>query len=137
MAYVLNPFTGELTPSTSEALSAKVLILERLASESISALKVVYLDSNTTCALSDNSDFYRATSCGVAINAGTNGDIVKILSFGIIEDSSFAFGINEPIYLSSNGAITSTAPATGILTKIGYGLGLGAIYVKIEKPITL
>lgn len=139
MAYVLNPFTGSLVPlpNTTEALSAKTLVIERIASENISALKIVYLNSTTTCAKSDNSSHSSATSCGIAINAGNIGDTIKILSFGVVEDSSFIFGINEPIYLSVDGEITATPPSSGYLVKIGYGLGSGAIFIKIEKPIAL
>lgn len=137
MAYIINPFTGDLVPSIADAVSAKTLILEKEASESISALKLVYLDSSLSCSLADSSISGKINSCGVSINAGILGDIIKILSFGIIEDASFLFGVNEPLYLGTNGEITNIPPTTGYLTKIGYGLGAGSIYIKIEKPITL
>lgn len=137
MAYTLNPFTGDLIPSITDAISAKTLILEKEASENISALKLVYLDSSLSCSLADNSISGKVNSCGISINAGILGDTIKILSFGILEDASFLFGVNEPLYLDINGGLTNVPPTTGYLTKIGYGLGAGSIYIKIEKPITL
>src|SRR4030067_2042131 len=123
MAYVLNPFTGELTPSVSEALSAKVLILEKNANESISALSLVYLDTSLTCRNADNLIYNTSICVGIALNGGAIGDLIKILSFGIVEDPFFIFGLNDPIYLGLNGVITDIAPTSGILVKIGNGLG--------------
>jgi hypothetical protein len=123
--------------SSTGAASAKSIILEKISSINISALTCVYLDSNTTCSAADNSINTTAIVEGISLNAGSTGSIIKILSFGVLEDASFIFGLNVPLFLGLNGAITSTPPAIGFLSRIGYGLGPGSIRVKIESPITL
>ena len=60
MGFKWNPLTGQLdlvsdAGSSQDALSAKTLILEKVASENISALKLVYLDTQASVALADNS----------------------------------------------------------------------------------
>lgn len=130
--------SGSTPPTpTEDALSAKTLILEKIAGENISALNVLYLSSSTECLKADNSLIGTATVAGIATNGGITGAMIRILSFGIVEDPSFLFGVNDPLYLGASGGIISIAPVSGVLTKIGYGLGVGSIYIKVEKPIIL
>lgn len=131
----------DLDPNTTteiqDALSSKTLILEKTASENISALKLVYLDSSSSVSLANNTSELQGTVAGVAINSATAGNTVKILVFGIAEDSFFNYNINERLFLGINGEITATQPSSGVLTSIGFGLGAGAIQIGIDKPVLL
>ena len=120
-----------------EALSAKTLIAEKIANETISALSVVYLDTFATCKLALNSDPLKSIVMGIALNGGSIGQTIKIQIFGILEDPSLNFGLNELIFLGPSGNIITTQPPSGYLARLGWGLGLGAIQVSIEKPITI
>lgn len=134
MGFKWNPITSQLDYFQSDVLSAKVLVLERVAGEPISALKAVYLIDPSTCKLANNTDDIQGTAIGIALNGGNIGDTIKILSFGIIDDPFFTFTINEPVFLGTNGSLITTQPASGVLTEIGYGLGAGSFYVKINSP---
>lgn len=123
--------------SSQDALSAKTLILERTANEAISALQPVYLDTVSTCRLADNSSLATGFVEGIALNGGVIGAKIKILVFGIVEDPSFAFSLNQMIFLGTSGTIITTQPPAGVLTRLGWGLGAGAIQIAIEKPIQL
>ena len=145
MAYKWNPFTGNLDFYTSDALSAQVLVLKRLANETISAMKVVYLDTPDTCKEAGYETEDQSTAIGIAMNAGQAGDEIKILSFGIVEDPFFQFDLNIPLFLGSDGYIISgeELEEQRLLgnaewgTYLGYGLGTNRIYVKIERSIKL
>lgn len=143
MGFIYNPFTGHLVPSpdnsasSQDALSAKTLILEKIASENISALKLVYLDTQSSVSLADNSAEEIGTVIGVALNTVLAGGLVRVLVFGILEDAFFNFAINERLFLGSNGEITTVQPTSGVLTSVGFGLGAGAIQIGIDKPVLL
>lgn len=138
MGYVYNPFTGNLVPASAQgsedALSAKTLILEKQASEPISALKAVYLDTLNTCMLAHNTDEVQGTVAGIALNSGGVGALIRILVFGVLEDPFFTFNLNDRLFLGLNGELINSQPASGVLTGIGYGLGNGAIQISIDKP---
>jgi hypothetical protein len=142
MGFKWNPLTGQLdlvndAGSSQDALSAKTLILEKIASENISALKLVYLDTQSSIALADNSAEATGTVIGVALNTVLTGGLVRVLVFGILEDAFFNYAINERLFLGSNGEITIIEPLSGVLTSIGFGLGSGAIQIGIDKPVLL
>lgn len=108
------------------------------ATETISAIKAVTAvnASDVKNATNDNT-CEDATVLGISLNAATAGNLVNVRLEGQIEDASLTFAINEALYLGMNGMITNVAPTTGFRTKIGHGLGPGAIYVRIEEPIEL
>lgn len=134
MGFKWNPITSQLDYFQSDALSAKILVLERTAGETISALKAVYLINPTTAMLANNTDDIQGTVIGITLNAANIGDTIKILSFGILDDPFFAYTINEPVFLGLNGNLITTQPSDGVLTEIGFGLGSGSFYVKINSP---
>jgi len=64
-----NPLTGELDYSNSNAVSAKKLIITKIADEVISAAKLVYSNTSTTCKLATNDGTIdEASVVGVALN---------------------------------------------------------------------
>lgn len=134
MGYKWNPFSSQLDYFQSDALSAKILVLERIAGETISALKAVYLTDPNTCKLANNTDDIQGTVIGITLTAGNIGDTIKILSFGILDDPFFAYTINQPVFLGLNGNLVTSQPSSGVLTEVGYGLGSGSFYVKINSP---
>jgi len=107
------------------------------ASEVISALKCVYLDTDTTCAISDPTDEDKSVTFGVAINSGIIGDPIDIVNYGQIDDAFFTFTGVQLLYLGPLGTITNIAPSSGFRTVIGKSLGIGSIFVNIEEPIEL
>lgn len=106
------------------------------ASEVISALKCVYLDSETTVAIADKTDNIKAEVFGVAITAGNIGEEVEIVNYGQIDDAFFLFPVNATLFLGTSGTITTTPPGDGeVRTIIGKSLGIGSIFVNISEPI--
>jgi hypothetical protein len=127
----------ELSSGSTSALSAKALITTKVAHETISALRIVLLDTSSSCMYADKAAYTSAMSHGMSITSGNYGNNIDIVVEGVVSDASFTFTLGEQLYLSSTGAITSTAPTVGFLSKIGYSLGSGAIYIKIDSTIIL
>lgn len=117
--------------------SGKV-VLKSIADEVISALKLVYLsDSSKHIRLADPTDYAKSQVIGITLQAGTLGNEIKVLTFGILEDSFFNFPLNIPLYLGMSGTITSDVPTSGMSVRIGHSLGSGAIYLQVQRPTIL
>lgn len=140
MSWAFNPFTGTLDFTQDAAAETGVAKLtdEYIANENISALRVVKLIDENTCELADSQETYlNAKAVGISVNSGTVGATITTQTFGIIEDASFNFTLNEPLFLTANGIISETAETTGFSVQIGHSLGNGAIFINIREPIEL
>ena len=129
------PVSSVVTPT--EALSARVLKITLTASENISALKMIYMTGPTSGGLGDTTDLNKFDVIGIALTAAVVGNIFEVLLFGRVEDGFFNYPVNTSLYLDISGNITSIAPSTGYSVLIGKGLGTGAIFIDIERPIIL
>lgn len=122
----------------SPTIDSSVVKARKRCAETISALKVVKADSATTISLaSSNSTNLVAQGLGVALQAGLFDDQIDVLYFGQLDDASFNFTLNAPLFLGLNGAITETPPVVGICKKIGHSLGLGSIFININQTVVL
>lgn len=135
MAFKFNPLTGQLDIAGQAAANESIT---KIATETISALKVIYYSSSTECRVSDNNSYIQSVSTGIALNAGLSGAVISILTEGVLSDPSFLYTLNQPLFLGTNGLIQTAQPASGsYLTQIGFGLGAGSIYIRIGNPKSL
>ena len=103
----------------------------------VSAVSAIYKTLSGVSGGNNNTTIDEATIIGVSITAATDGNKVKYKIIGNYTDSSFAFPLNDPLYLGVNGSITNVPPTTGFRTQIGYSKGLGEIFISIQEPIIL
>jgi len=108
-----------------------------LADGAVSAIKAIYKTINGISQADKDINLAEATVIGISITGNTSGNQVKYQIIGRLEDSSFNFPLNDPLYLGNNGSITNVAPTTGYRTQIGSSLGTGAIKIQLEEPIEL
>jgi hypothetical protein len=144
------------SPSRGEPYSAQEVVIGNTASEpipvevnfddnvefdnadgSVSAVKAIYKTINGVAHANNNTTLDEATVIGISITGATTGNKVRYKISGRLEDSSFNFTLNAPLYLDINGNITEIAPATGFRTRVGNALETGAIYILLEEPIEL
>jgi len=110
----------------------------KVADEIISAIKLVSGTSPTNVKLGQpDTTKLDATIIGLSVTAASTGNQLEIITFGEVTDSSFTYTYNEPLFLGVDGNITNIVPTTGMLTKIGYGLGAGKIFIDIQETIIL
>ena len=112
-------------------------VLKKVASEDISALRLVVATSETNIKLADKDLYEDSKVLGLSITSGLTGENVKIITFGQVKDSFFTFTLNEPLYLGDNGIISQSPALLGFSTTIGHGLGNGAIFIDIQEPIEI
>lgn len=121
----------------SPSSEAEKLVIEKVAGENISALQVLRLnDSNTVFRANDTSTFENSQAVGIALNSGNIGDNIRVQIFGVLNDPFFNYSVNAPLFLSGNGAI-STSSSTNFVTNIGKGLGIGSIFIDVQQTIVI
>jgi len=124
--------TGVVTDAAKEITFTSVL------GEDISALKIVYVDTDQKAYVATNNDTYKkALALGMAKTSGVTGQTITFISFGRIDDAFFNFPVGTDLYLGINGVVTDIAPSSGHLTFVGQSLGSGAIFFNIKKTIIL
>ena len=129
---------AQTSRTSSSGGGAGQLILDKIAGETISALKLVISDGNNEVIVADpNGAFEGAQVLGIALNSANVGEEVRVLTQGALQDSSFAFSINSQLYLGTNGFVTDTPPATGHRVLVAKAIETDEIYLEIEETIIL
>jgi hypothetical protein len=123
-----------------EALSAKVLIVEKIARHNFSALRMMVLPTATECEYGQPTSYNGAKVAGMSVNAGLAGATCKILLFGQFQDPFFNFTAQAPLFLGTDGAITDVAPVVPFASHqvtIGQSLGSGSVLINISEPVAI
>lgn len=71
---------------------------------------------------------------GLGLQGVNAGDSVLVHFEGAVEDASFAWTLGSAIFLGANGALTQTAPTSGLSWKLGVPLAANKMYWEPEKP---
>lgn len=74
---------------------------------------------------------------GITINAGNIGDPIDVVLSGEIQEASWSWTQNLPIYLSTSGQLTQTAPTTGAVVELGIAVTSDTMLVRIQKTMFL
>lgn len=110
--------------------------LERVADETISALKAVFASSDEGVKVSSSTDSLRQRILGVAVTSALITQSVTVQTAGVIEDALFASMIlSEPVFVDSVGSLTQTPPSSGALIEVGQYIGESKILLNIERTI--
>lgn len=117
---------------------AEWLVIEKIAGESISALRMVkFSDADTVVLANSNTSYSNAKAIGIALSSASTGATVRVLIMGIIEDPFFTFPAETLLFLGVNGIITSTPPTSGYSVVIGEAPAVGVVSLSIREPIIL
>lgn len=108
-----------------------------VADGNVSAIRAIYKTINGIAHGDPDLTYAEASIIGISITGALSGNTVKYQIDGRLEDSSFNFPLNDPLFLGTDGVITNTPPVTGHNTRLGLSLGVGAIQIEIQMPIIL
>lgn len=105
-----------------------------VADQSIGGHRVVR-STATGCDYADSSILSHLGKVVGITNAATSaGQSVKIWPTGKITEPTFNFSIG-PVYLSTNGTLTQTIPASGFIQQIGVATSATTLVIQILSPI--
>lgn len=113
------------------------LVLENgILENNVTEFKCIAWTKNNTINYADPTKI-DMPAFGLAAKNGNTGEVINFYTDGFIKSDVFKFteAENTPIYVGSNGSITTIADTTYSLQKIGYIVSYNTIYLKIEEQI--
>jgi len=120
-----------------EAAAAGIVPTILRASGSIGGSRIV-CNTGGVATYADSSDVGTAHNIsGISSNAATTGGDVTVITEGPITESSWSWIPGQPIYVSTNGLLAQTSPASGYVRKIGFAQSATTIIVQTFQPIIL
>jgi hypothetical protein len=137
MGFKFNPFTGTFDIVDSVNLDSTSVKEKKVLSQVTSALRLVKVLANGKVDLADSLLYSDSQVYGITLQAGVADAEVDVLTFGPVSDVSFSFPINEPLFLTTSGNFSNVPPSVGHLSKIGYALDVGKIFIDIDYIIKL
>lgn len=135
---IQNTIIGVPGPQGSPGEGGGSSVITKVAGESLSALRAVYMDENDEAYYADNNDVDTVKKLiGITTTAASMGGNVTIRPFGQLTDASWSWNMagNTAIFLGSNGAIQQGPPAGSITARLGFALKSDAIFVRIGEYI--
>jgi hypothetical protein len=109
---------------------------QRLAGESVSALRVVYEVAGNVYPLDYRDDAHIDLLLGISLTAAPAGGALNIQRSGVLEDAAWSWAPGR-LYLSASGSLTQTPPADGFLVLIGAATSATSITLNLQDPIDL
>lgn len=129
-----NPFLGGLDFAPDQ----ENILIEKIANESISAIKAVFSFSSTEVRTSSSTVSGRQDVFGISVTGAVSGATVLIQTDGVLEDALFSgFTPGSQIFIDSNGSLTETIPTSGFLFDVGVYIGENKVSLNIKRPIIL
>lgn len=116
---------------------SSVSTITKTAHGTLSGHRVVYSYSVTEVAYPDQASYLDVGKIiGITTGAAANGGDVVIQDSGILIEPGWQWTAGD-VWLSSDGQLTQTQPATGCLVRIGSALSATAIQINIEFIVQL
>lgn len=113
--------TPTIIDPTGEGDSSSVVTVNYQAAVAIGAFRAVAIDNNGDLIYADKDTLdHRNRILGITITAVSAGGTPVVVQFGHIDEITWSWTMNLPIYLGTNGLLTQTPPTSGILQQLGY-----------------
>jgi hypothetical protein len=74
---------------------------------------------------------------GVTVHAASMGGNVRVQILGHMEESSWSWDAEEPIYLGATGVLTQVPAAGGVLVMVAVPVSSDTIIINMRQPIFL
>ena len=137
----MSAFTTRAPKITSITISGSQTALEGIAGDTLGGQRAVYLDSAGLYQYASNTvleDSLR--TIGITLNAAAVDEVIAVQTFGQIEEPSWSWDLDLPIYLGANGILTQTPPVgpSALFQRIlGFPLSSTSMFLSMREPIVL
>lgn len=105
-----------------------------IAAEALGGHRVVTMSGNY--ASKDNADD-KFNILGITQGAVISGGTATVTTYGVITESSWNWTAGLPVFLSTNGQLTQSAPTSGFRLIIGRAKSATTLFVDISEPIVI
>jgi len=108
----------------------------RTAGEALGGHRVVrqYLDGAVYYA-SNTSDSHKHAVLGITVGAVESGNTATVQTYGELLEPSWTWTPGLPIFLTTNGQLSQTAPSSGFVLIIGTAQTATQVFINIKQPI--
>ena len=110
--------------------------LQRLAGETLSALRLVYELDGEVFALDSGDADHIDMLLGITLTAAAAGEPVNVQRYGVIYDAGWSWTPGR-VWLGVDGRLTQTPPADGFDVLIGSATSATRITLNLTDPIEL
>jgi hypothetical protein len=104
------------------------------AGETLGGHRVVRIESGLVYYADNTTLAHAGKVIGITTGAVVSGSSTTIQVAGELEESTWSWSPG-PVYLSTNGLLTQTPPATGFLQKIGTAITSTKILIRVIDPV--
>lgn len=112
--------------------------LSKLAGADLSGHRMVVLDAAGKAVYADNTTMTHVNKVlGMTVGSAVTDVAIDILRWGELEEPSWSWTLDTPIFLSTNGLLTQTPPSTGFSQIIGFPVSATKAYISLREPIIL
>lgn len=95
-------------------------VFTRIAGEAVGGHRVLVYDAVGRVVYADSSEASHAGRVvGLSLGAAAEGEAVTVRRLGEVTEPSWSWTPGAPLFLGTDGLITETPPATGIVQSIG------------------
>ena len=127
--------SGSVGPSGPPG-SAGATYLTITAGEDLGGHRAVVLSAGQAVYADNTAAAHANRVIGITTGAATSGSGATIQSAGELTGMT-GLTVDAPIYLSTAGTLTQTAPTTGFIQQLGIALSATAMLVEIQPAIIL
>lgn len=103
------------------------------AGEALGGHRVTVIDNNLAYYADSSNLSHINKPLGISSNASAEGEEINIVFFGEMEESSWNWDINKPIWIGLNGLLTQIVPVSGFSCIIAKPITATKIFVKKEN----
>jgi len=143
-------FNGNICPNTNEGgdlgvagkqwrgLTGKSRFIVKNAGASVSGHRILTTDSSGQVIYADAGTVAHANRIiGMATQAAGAGEALLVQTEGEHDEPSWSWTPGDRLYLGTNGAIQSTAPASGFVCQIGWAETATKVVIQIGQSLVL
>jgi hypothetical protein len=106
-----------------------------LAGENLSAGRAVILDGGQAFYFQPDDATHAGRLFGVTTSSALAGAAVSIQVGGVVTDAAFTGLDDATCWVGANGQITTTRPSSGVVQKVGLGLGSNMLLIDFSIQI--
>lgn len=110
--------------------------ITKTASTAIGGNRVVVLNASEQAIYADNTDVTHVDKVlGISTSAADAGASLQVQTYGEMVESSFAFTPGAQVFVSTNGLMTETPPASGFKRGIGFAIAATKLFIDSREPV--
>ena len=112
--------------------------LTKVAGENLSGHRAVCVKSDGKVYYADSSDIATKGVLGVTQNAVSANENVTVMTYGQLSNvGGWSFTAGNPVFVTSNGQISSTVSGTAYVCAVGIAIATDTINIEVQPIILL